>query len=52
MYKIKINYIKFSFITSIPCKDFINNNFVKKTSIFVGKININDLYYKCLLMLC
>ena len=50
MYKIKINYIKFSFTTSLPCKIFINNNFVKKTSIYVGKININNSYYKCSLM--
>ena len=46
----KINYIKFSFSSSYPSLNFIESNFIKKRSIFIGSIYNENKNYRCTLM--
>ena len=50
MNQIKINYIKFSFSSSLPDSHFIENNFVKKSGVYIGQMDLNGIFYKCTLM--
>ena len=48
--EMKINYIKFSFSSSYPSLNFIESNFIKKRSIFIGSIYNENKNYRCTLM--